>query len=246
MAFNESLEQHLPKIYVAFRGAHPVVAEALDELGRATEQAGPLDARTQRLVKVALAVGSLSEGAVRSNAVQGAGGGRHGCRDQARRSARHHVLWLSDGDRRARLDRRGPRAYRGALMSHHPELSPSEGGAVLAVHVQPGAGRTEGVGRYGDAVEAAGGRAAHRQPGQRCGGRAGGERVRPEPGRRQRALGRLQPSEAHAAQWCRCRSRGASGRSAARQCASMTPWPVSARMEVSAELGGRHGRTPTQ
>ena len=22
-------------------------------------------------------------------------------------------------------------------MSHHPELSPSEGGAVLAVHVQP-------------------------------------------------------------------------------------------------------------
>jgi uncharacterized protein (TIGR00251 family) len=34
-------------------------------------------------------------------------------------------------------------------MSHHPELSPSEGGAVLAVHVQPGAGRTEVVGRYG-------------------------------------------------------------------------------------------------
>ena len=63
-----AMEQHLPKICVAFRGAHPVVAEALDELGRATEQAGPLDARTQRLVKVALAVGSLSEGAVRSNA----------------------------------------------------------------------------------------------------------------------------------------------------------------------------------
>ena len=37
-------------------------------------------------------------------------------------------------------------------MSHHPELSPSEGGAVLAVHVQPGAGRTEVVGRYGDAL----------------------------------------------------------------------------------------------
>ena len=62
------MEQHLPKIYVAFRGAHPEVAKALDELGRATEQAGPLDARTQRLVKVALAVGSLAEGAVRSNA----------------------------------------------------------------------------------------------------------------------------------------------------------------------------------
>ena len=38
-------------------------------------------------------------------------------------------------------------------MSHHLELSPSEGGAVLAVHVQPGAGRTEVVGRYGDAMK---------------------------------------------------------------------------------------------
>jgi uncharacterized protein len=38
-------------------------------------------------------------------------------------------------------------------MSHHRELSPSEGGAVLAVHVQPGAGRTEVVGRFGDALK---------------------------------------------------------------------------------------------
>ena len=57
-----AMEQHLPKIYLAFREAHPEVAEALDALGRETEQAGPLDARTQRLVKVALAVGSLAEG----------------------------------------------------------------------------------------------------------------------------------------------------------------------------------------
>jgi 4-carboxymuconolactone decarboxylase len=61
------MEQHLPQVYLAFREAHPEVAQALDELGRSTEQAGPLDARTQRLVKVALAVGSLAEGAVRSN-----------------------------------------------------------------------------------------------------------------------------------------------------------------------------------
>ena len=38
-------------------------------------------------------------------------------------------------------------------MAHDPELSPSEGGAVLAVHVQPGAGRAEVVGRYGDALK---------------------------------------------------------------------------------------------
>jgi 4-carboxymuconolactone decarboxylase len=62
------MEQHLPQIYLAFRDAHPEVAKALDELGRSTEHAGPLDDRTQRLVKVALAVGSLAEGAVRSNA----------------------------------------------------------------------------------------------------------------------------------------------------------------------------------
>ena len=63
----DAMEQHLPKIYLAFREAHPDVAKALDVLGRETEQAGPLDARTQRLVKVVLAVGSLAEGAVRSN-----------------------------------------------------------------------------------------------------------------------------------------------------------------------------------
>jgi 4-carboxymuconolactone decarboxylase len=62
------MEQHLPNVYTAFRDAHPEVAKALDELGRSTEQAGPLDARVQRLVKLALAVGSLAQGAVRSNA----------------------------------------------------------------------------------------------------------------------------------------------------------------------------------
>ena len=38
-------------------------------------------------------------------------------------------------------------------MSHHPELSPTKGGVVLAVHVQPGAGRTEVVGRHGEALK---------------------------------------------------------------------------------------------
>jgi len=38
-------------------------------------------------------------------------------------------------------------------MSNYPELSATEGGVVLAVHVQPGAGRTEVVGRHGDALK---------------------------------------------------------------------------------------------
>ena len=38
-------------------------------------------------------------------------------------------------------------------MSDHPELQASKEGAVLSVHVQPGAGRTEIVGRHGDALK---------------------------------------------------------------------------------------------
>ena len=61
------MAEDLPEIYLSFRETHADVARALDELGRSTEHAGPLEERTQRLVKVALAIGALAEGAVRSN-----------------------------------------------------------------------------------------------------------------------------------------------------------------------------------
>jgi hypothetical protein len=89
------MEQHLPNVYTAFRDAHPEVANALDELGRSTEQAGPLDARVQRLVKLALAVGSLAQGARR---------GRHSSGGPTRCSARDHHLRLPDGNRGTRVD----------------------------------------------------------------------------------------------------------------------------------------------
>ena len=38
-------------------------------------------------------------------------------------------------------------------MSDHPELTPTDGGVMLAVHVQPGAGRTEVVGLHGGALK---------------------------------------------------------------------------------------------
>ena len=38
-------------------------------------------------------------------------------------------------------------------MSDHPELDATDGGVLLAVHVQPGAGRTEVVGRHGGALK---------------------------------------------------------------------------------------------
>lgn len=38
-------------------------------------------------------------------------------------------------------------------MSAHPELIAVDGGVLLTVHAQPGARRTEVVGRHGDAVK---------------------------------------------------------------------------------------------
>jgi 4-carboxymuconolactone decarboxylase len=62
------MASYLPDIYERFRGQFPPVAEALDRLGMASGQAGPLDERAQRLVKLGIAIGALAEGAVRSNA----------------------------------------------------------------------------------------------------------------------------------------------------------------------------------
>ena len=61
------MTQHLPQVYVSFRENFPEIAQQLDALAVAAESAGPLDERTQRLVKLALAVAKESPGAVRSN-----------------------------------------------------------------------------------------------------------------------------------------------------------------------------------
>jgi alkylhydroperoxidase/carboxymuconolactone decarboxylase family protein YurZ len=47
--------------------SYPAVWEAYAALGKATAEAGPLDARTRRLVKLALSIGASSEGAVHSH-----------------------------------------------------------------------------------------------------------------------------------------------------------------------------------
>ncbi len=61
------MSDYLPGVYVRFRERYPDVAQALDGLGKATEDGGGLDARSQRLVKLGIAIGALAEGAVRSN-----------------------------------------------------------------------------------------------------------------------------------------------------------------------------------
>jgi 4-carboxymuconolactone decarboxylase len=61
------MPDHLPAVYERFRERYPGVAAALDACGAAGDDAGPLDDRSRRLVKLGIAVGAGSEGAVRSS-----------------------------------------------------------------------------------------------------------------------------------------------------------------------------------
>lgn len=62
-----SVEQ-LPAAAEELARAHPGVWRAYSELGAALAEAGDLSARERRLVKLALAIGARSEGAVHSHA----------------------------------------------------------------------------------------------------------------------------------------------------------------------------------
>lgn len=58
-----------------FAAEYPDLWEAYQELGAKAAASGPLDARSRRLVKLALALGAGSEGAVHSHARQALGEG---------------------------------------------------------------------------------------------------------------------------------------------------------------------------
>ena len=61
----------LPSAPGGFARDHPDVWDAYADLGEACSKAGPLDAETKRLVKLALAIGAESEGAVHSHVRRG-------------------------------------------------------------------------------------------------------------------------------------------------------------------------------
>ncbi len=62
------MAEHVPDIYTSYRERFVDVAAATDALGAAAASAGPIDERTQRLIKLGIAIGREAEGAVRSNA----------------------------------------------------------------------------------------------------------------------------------------------------------------------------------
>jgi alkylhydroperoxidase/carboxymuconolactone decarboxylase family protein YurZ len=61
------MKQDLPSVARRLAERHPKIWAAYQHLGEAVADDGPLDAKTRRLVKVALAIGSSSEGAVHSH-----------------------------------------------------------------------------------------------------------------------------------------------------------------------------------
>lgn len=61
------ISEYLPDIYLGFRERFPDLAEALDGVGEAVDDAGPLGDRERALIRLGIAIGGLAEGAVRSN-----------------------------------------------------------------------------------------------------------------------------------------------------------------------------------
>ncbi len=59
---------YLPDIYKEFQQRFPEVTEAHNDLAVSCHQWGPLDEKARRLVKLGIAIGLASEGAVRSHA----------------------------------------------------------------------------------------------------------------------------------------------------------------------------------
>ena len=65
------MAEKLPSGAAKIARRYPPAWQAYQQLGAACAESGPLDARTLRLVKLAIAVGSESEGAVHSHVRRG-------------------------------------------------------------------------------------------------------------------------------------------------------------------------------
>jgi alkylhydroperoxidase/carboxymuconolactone decarboxylase family protein YurZ len=59
---------YLPDVFQRFEHAYPEIHAAHTQLAKSCYEAGPLDARSARLVKLGIALGAMAEGSVRSHA----------------------------------------------------------------------------------------------------------------------------------------------------------------------------------
>ena len=71
MSNDDDPPEEMPATPRQFAEEHPDVWEAYADLGEATAKAGPLAGDQKRLVKLAIAIGSQSEGAVHSHVRRG-------------------------------------------------------------------------------------------------------------------------------------------------------------------------------
>ena len=69
------MERKLPTHFLRFKQSHPEVYRAFEELGKRVHDGGPLSERERRLVKLGIAIGVNTEGAVHSAIRQAKGGG---------------------------------------------------------------------------------------------------------------------------------------------------------------------------
>src|SRR5215216_862981 len=113
---------YLPQVFERFGSDYPAVMEAFRELAERLHEAGPLSARERRLAKLGIAIGSESEGGVRSHA-------RKALAEGIEREAIRHValLGITTGGLPSRdgchgLDQRGP-GSRG-IGQPQPEVRP--------------------------------------------------------------------------------------------------------------------------
>ncbi|MFC6670073.1 carboxymuconolactone decarboxylase family protein [Marinobacterium aestuariivivens] len=61
-------DKRLPQNYLDFRSRYRKLAGAIDELGKAVRDEGPLDEKSAQLIQLAAAASTRSEGAVHSHA----------------------------------------------------------------------------------------------------------------------------------------------------------------------------------
>ena len=69
------MKDRLPKPLQEFIEKYPEIWQAYEKLGHECHEAGPLDEKTRRLVKLGIAIGARMEGAVRSHTKRAEEGG---------------------------------------------------------------------------------------------------------------------------------------------------------------------------